>query len=194
MKRFFLFFALVFAALTTSFAQSTSYKAFKVDVGGLYAIPSGDGIKAGVGFYLEPKYNINDNIALGLKMEWALMGASDKLGSNASVSTLGTYQLTGDYYFNTNKIRPFAGLGLGIYNLGTVEFSANLNETDDAITINGDPIDYGSKFGFTPRVGLLMGHFRVALEYNAIMGVDDVLDSKNYLSFKLGFEIGGGKK
>ena len=39
-----------------------------------------------------------------------------------------------------------------------------------------------------------MGHFRVALEYNAIMGVDDVLDSKNYLSFKLGFEIGGGKK
>jgi len=127
-------------------------------------------------------------------MEWALMGASDELGSDVSVSTLGTYQLTGDYYFNTNKIRPFAGLGLGIYNLGTVEFTADPNESGDGVTINDGTIDYGTKFGFAPRVGLLMGHFRIALEYNAIMGVEDFLESKNYLSFKIGVEIGGGKK
>jgi hypothetical protein len=32
------------------------------------------------------------------------------------------------------------------------------------------------------------------LEYNIITGIEDPLPSRNYLSFKVGFEIGGGKK
>jgi len=179
-----LIFAIAF--FSSLFAQRAEYKAFKVDVGGLYAIPSGDGVKAGAGFYFEPKYNITDNIAAGLRMEWAMMGASDDLGDDVSISSLGSYLLTGDYYFNTKKVRPFAGLGVGLYSLGSIEFDDEVGEGE---------IDMGNKFGFAPRIGLLLGHFRLGLEYNVITGVDsDVFDSKNYLSFKFGFEIGGGKK
>lgn len=188
MKRVVLFFVAVLA-VTTAFSQSQNYKPFKVDAGLLYAIPSGDGVKSGIGFYLEPKYNLTDNIAAGLKMEWALMGASDELGSDVSISGIGSYQLTGDYYFGDKKVRPFAGLGIGIYTLGSIEFDA----ADENFEMDGN-IDLGSKFGFAPRVGLLMGHFRLGLEYNVITGMESGMESKNYLSFKVGFEIGGGKK
>ncbi|WP_066629531.1 outer membrane beta-barrel protein [Labilibacter marinus] len=191
MKKILLILVVALATVATSFAQSTDYKPFKVDVGALYAIPGGEAVSAGAGFYLEPKYNVTNNIAVGLKMEWAIMGASSDY-DNVSISAVGSYQLTGDYYFSENKVRPFAGLGIGIYSLGSVE-------TDVVSAAAGeDPFayDFGSKFGFAPRVGLLMGHFRAALEYNVITGIDtgiSELDNKNYLSIKLGFEIGGGK-
>ncbi len=180
MKKVLLLVAVLVAGMASVNAQSDNYKAFKVDVGGLYAIPSGDGAKAGVGFYIEPKYNMTDNIALGLKMEWAMMGSEDVMGQSVDVSALGTYQVTGDYYFGDSKVRPFVGLGAGIYSLGTVEVGG--------VELDGDS---GSKFGFAPRAGLLLGHFRLGLEYNVITGLDE---SNNYLSFKVGFEIGGGKK
>ncbi|TAJ11591.1 hypothetical protein DMA11_16170 [Marinilabiliaceae bacterium JC017] len=190
MKKVLLLVAVLVAGITSSFAQSSNYRAFKVDLGGAYAIPSGDGIKAGVGFYLEPKYNVTDNLALGLKMEWAAMGAEDVQGMSVSVSTLGTYQLTGDYYFGDSFVRPFVGIGTGIYSLGTVEVEAENAVTGDEVM----NMDYGTKFGFAPRAGILIGHFRVGVEYNVITGIDSELESKNYLSFKLGFEIGGGSK
>ncbi len=190
MKKILLIALVAVLGIAQASAQSENYKAFKVDVGMLYGLPSGEAFDAGIGFYLEPKYNVTDNIAVGLKMEWAVLGGSDELGSDVSISAINTYQLTGDYYFNTNKVRPFAGLGIGIYGLGSMDYDA----TTDYYTIS-ESYDLGSKFGFAPRVGLLMGHFRAALEYNVITGVDtDIVDSKNYLSIKLGFEIGGGKK
>ncbi len=193
MKKIFFILTVTLTSICSAFAQSSDYKAFKVDVGGLYAIPSGDGAKAGAGFYIEPKYNITNNIALGLKFESAIMAAADDVNiggiatiSSLDISAVSTYQITGDYYFNENKVRPFAGLGLGIYNLGDIEFG-----TEEA------NFEIGSKFGFAPRAGILLGHFRLALEYNIITGVDtglDAFDNKNYLSFKVGFEIGGGRK
>nr|WP_321406470.1 hypothetical protein [uncultured Carboxylicivirga sp.] len=187
MKNIFLIIAIAVLGLTQASAQSENYKAFKVDVGALYGLPS-DGFTAGIGFYLEPKYNITDNIALGFKMEWAVLGVDEQDGLSASISALGTYQVTGDYYFTTNKVRPFVGLGTGIYSMGSVDYTYDVMSEAGTLTA-----DYGSKFGFAPRAGLLLGHFRVGLEYNIITGLAD-LDSRNYMSLKLGFEIGGGKK
>lgn len=184
MKKVFTFAILVALSLG---AFSQTYKPFKVDVGGLYALPSGDDYKAGAGFYLEPKYNITDNLSAGLKMEWAVIGASDIAGMDVSISAIGTYQLTADYYFGTNKVRPFVGAGAGIYTLGTAEVSS-------AETSFSEDVDFGNKFGFSPRAGLLLGHFRLGLEYNVITGIEDGMQSKNYLALKVGFEIGGGKK
>ncbi len=189
MKKVLLLVAVLVAGIASANAQSENYKAFKVDVGALYGIPSGDGYTGGVGFYIEPKYNLNDNIALGLKMEWAIMGADDVEGMEVSISAIGSYQATADYYFGDSKVRPFVGLGAGIYSMGTAEVSAVGAVEDDMMSV-----DYGSKFGFAPRVGVLMGHFRLGLEYNVITGIDSGLESKNYLALKVGFEIGGGKK
>jgi len=190
MKKLLLLVAVLVAGIASANAQSENYKAFKVDVGALYAIPGGDGVKSGAGFYIEPKYNLTDNIALGLKMEWAVMGAEEQEGMSVDISALGSYQITGDYYFGDSKVRPFVGLGAGIYSMGTAEFNA----VEMAANNDMGTIDYGSKFGFAPRAGLLLGHFRLGMEYNIITGIDSALESRNYLSFKVGFEIGGGKK
>ena len=107
--------AVLVAGIASANAQSENYKAFKVDVGALYAIPGGDGAKGGVGIHIEPKYNITDNIALGLKMEWAAMTAgqikTDAQGalttSSFDATTLGTYQLTGDYYFYNGELQKW---------------------------------------------------------------------------------------
>lgn len=193
MKKIIVLAALLAAGFSSSFAQ-LNYKAFKVDVGGLYAIPTGDDVKAGVGFYVEPKYNITDHIAAGLKMEWAIMGAEEAEGASIDISAIGSYQITGDYYFGTSKVRPFVGLGLGIYSLGTATISGTI-EGEDYTFDTDTELDFGNKFGFAPRAGILLGHFRLGLEYNVITGIDsEISDSKNYLAFKVGFEIGGGKK
>ncbi len=206
MKKVLLLVAVLVAGIASANAQSENYKAFKVDVGTLYAIPGGEDVKAGIGFYIEPKYNLTDNIALGLKMEWAVLGGEEVGGMSVDVSALGSYQLTGDYYFGEGKVRPFVGLGAGIYSIGTVKYdaSSSLTSTLGEYGIAGEvanlagelagEADYGSKFGFAPRAGLLLGHFRLGLEYNVITGIDSEFESRNYLSFKVGFEIGGGKK
>lgn len=178
MKKLILSAIILLAIGTGAFAQSSSYKAFKVDLGVLYGLPMGDAYSGGIGFYLEPKYNISDAIALGLRMEWAILGAGDAYGENVSISALGSYLLTGDYYLSTNSVRPYVGAGLGLYNFGKVSVGD--------VTV----AEAGSKFGFAPRIGLLLGHFRTGLEYNVVTGVKD----SNYLALKIGVEIGGGRK
>jgi len=146
----------------------------------LYGIPAGSNVySSGAGFYIEPKYNLTDNIAAGLRLEWAILGAADELGSSVSVSALASYLITGDYYLSTDIVRPYVGAGIGIYNVGKVEVSGS--------DLTGDA---GSKLGFVPRVGILLGHLRTGLEYNIVTG----FEGGNYLSWKFGFEIGGGRK
>ncbi len=45
-------------------------------------------------------------------------------------------------------------------------------------------------FAFAPRVGFEYGHFRTAIEYNAVGKTGAI--NNNYLGIKLGFFIGGG--
>ncbi len=168
---------------TTIFAQSENYKAFKVDLGVLYGLPSGDIYSSGIGFYLEPKYNVSDDIALGLRLEWAVLGAGDALG-DASISALSSYLLTGDYSFGEGTVRPYVGLGMGLYSFGSISV--------DFGTGSGS-LDMGTKFGLSPRAGVVLGHFKVGLDYNLITGLEEGVKA-NYLALKVGFVIGGGPK
>jgi hypothetical protein len=179
----------VFALIISCFfagAQSTSYKPFKVDLAVGYAIPGGSGSKGGVLFAVEPKYALNDNIALGLRLEGAATARAsvDENGEKVvgSVKASGSYLLTGDYYFNTNKFRPFAGVGAGLFKLAGIDFDSSTEEGD---------IQAGTKFGFAPRVGFEAGHFRAAIEYN-VAGKTGTINN-NYLGIKLGAFIGGGR-
>ena len=181
MKKLILSAIIVLAIGTGAFAQSSSYKAFKVDLGFLYGLPVGsDYYSGGVGFYLEPKYNISDNIALGLRLEWAILAAADALGENASISALSSYLLTGDYYLGSSSVRPYVGAGIGLYGTEVYEVVNSEFRAEKA-----------NKFGFAPRVGLLLGHFRTGLEYNLVTGTEG---QANYLALKIGAEIGGGRK
>ena len=178
----------LFVSCFVASAQSTAFKPFKVDLSFGYAMPGGSGSKGGVLFAIEPKYGINDNITLGLRMEAAVTarGAVDNNGEKVTgeVKASGSYLLTGDYFFNTNKFRPFAGVGAGLYKLAGAKF-------DSDVEMSEDDIQTGSKFGFAPRVGFELGHFRTAIEYNAVGKTGSI--NNNYLGIKLGFFIGGGR-
>jgi len=175
-----------FASCFFANAQETSFKPFKVDLASGYAIPSGSGSKGGVLFAVEPKYALNDNITLGLRMEAAVTARAavteDGEKVEGDVKASGSYLVTGDYYFNTNKFRPFAGLGAGLYRLAAVSFDSDTEEGE---------IGVDSKFGFAPRAGFEYGHFRTALEYNFAGKTGSI--NNHYIGIKMGFFIGGGR-
>jgi hypothetical protein len=163
-------------------AQSTTYKAFKVDVDLGYAIPSnGTGTKAGATFTIEPHYRITDDFALGLRFEGAALGYVDQASIKAKVSLLTSYCPTAEYYFMKGGFRPFAGAGAGLFSQKAVAESKNLG---DGSTVGAST----TKFGFFPRIGFETGHFRMAATYD-VLG-----NNSNYTSFSFGFFFGGGKK
>jgi outer membrane protein W len=176
--------ALAISTVICASAQEQTFKKFKVDLALGYGIPAGSGAKGGIVIATEPKFAINDNIAVGLRMETALMARATSTSSTgevmeAEVKGSGSYLATGDYYLNTNSLRPFAGLGVGLFRNASANTASS---TDPAVS---------TKFGFAPRAGFETGHFRAAIEYN-VAGKSGTVNN-NYLSFKIGFFLGGGR-
>ncbi len=184
MKKLFIT-ALTLGAVIFANAQTErTFKPFKVDIALGYALPAGSGTKAGALFAIEPKYALNDNLALGLRMETALTAQGTVVNEeikDGGVKASGSYLATADYYFNTNRFRPFVGAGAGIYTNASANFDAQTSED----------VQKGSRFGFAPRAGFEFGHFRTALEYNVAGKTATV--NHNYLGIKMGFFIGGGR-
>lgn len=158
------------------------FKKFKVDVSLGYAIPQvtqgSGGNNAGFLFAIEPKYAVMDQLSVGLRMEGAAMVNVDVDGEKGKAQVNASYLATGDYYFSNDKLRPFGGIGAGIYS------SASVSSDDDNI----DDIPVASKFGFMARGGIEYGHLRIGIEYNF------VADKAGYLGLKIGGVIGGGRK
>jgi len=201
-KIFFVLIAGTMLSLSAMSQKSTELKPFKCDVSFGYAIPSGTGSKGGLLFAVEPKYSIMSGLALGLRLEGAIMarfgGGYDQDGvpMEASVKLSSSYVVTGDYYLTDNyKFRPFAGAGAGIYMLA----GAEANGASGGASA-------GSKFGGLVRAGMEISHFRVGVEYNIVPkttfdGWDadgnpvTGLSSKNsYIGIKIGAVIGGGPR
>src|ERR1700694_3330148 len=102
-----------FVILTNAQNKGLVFKPFKADFAVGYAIPGGSGSKGGVIAAFEPKYSINNNVTLGLRMEAAIT-ARAYLDANknyvaGNVKASSSYLATADYFFNTNNFRPFVG-------------------------------------------------------------------------------------
>lgn len=147
-------------------------------------------------FAMEPAYRLNDKILIGFRTE--VIGFVSMMGS--SNSSLGSMGLNGQYYFNTTSSRLFCGLGVGLY-----------NPSNNFIMSNTDARNQRDGFGIYPRLGFDFGHGRLMLEYNLIQkmnnyispGINAIINgaqghyemvNPSYLSLKIGFFIGGGKK
>ena len=168
------------ASIAQDSTSGRVFKKFRTDVSLGYASPKGGNSDGGALFAIEPKYAITDQIAVGLRLEVAVTVNIDKNGNESKATGNGSYLLTGDYYLNTNKFRPFVGLGGGIYTLATL---------DENTVLTGDnelPTD--SNFGFMARTGFEYGHLRLGIEYNFLK------DNTGYLGLKLGVAIGGGRR
>ena len=168
-------------------AQAENFRAVRADFGPV--IPLGlEGFA--IGWFTAIKYNITDQIAVGIR--WEADAGLSVSSTSASATGVTSFGLKGDYYFNTNyPVRPFAGLGINYY--ATAGGSAS---------VTGGSAQAGTHVGFMPQVGVSLGHFRLALEYNLILGKDQVLvtagtptkTGRSFAGIDIGFTIGGGQK
>ena len=180
MKKSLFFILALFFMNSNINAQAESYTDFEWDILRMgYVIPSGvTGIGSGFSVGSAVRYNLKDNISVGLRFEGAIYGSDDVLGSNVSLGLAASYALMGDYYFNTESSkRAFAGLGIGYFKGASVEV--------DGTTGTGGE---GSSIGFIPRVGYEFGHLRLSAEYN--LALDDAVPS--YIGIQLGITLFGG--
>ncbi|WP_420321408.1 hypothetical protein [Flagellimonas sp.] len=192
MKKIFYVFVTVVALCQFSHGQEQNKFRAGLDLG--YAIPDGGG---GIIIALEPKYNIADNMNVGLRIESAAMAkkvaaVNDVAEIEASLSASTSYFGTFDYYFTSgsSSFAPFVGGGVGYSTLANLSF--DLQVTDDEFEVDG-------KFGGLVRAGFELGKLRMAATYNLIgkseigEGVDALEVKNSYIGISLGFYVGGGK-
>lgn len=179
MKKLVYLFAFVAMSLNSLSAQAPSYTDFEWDIVRLgYAAPAGsDNVGGGISLGTEVRYNLKDNLSLGLRYEIAVFSAADDIG-NGSVGASGSYALIGDYYLKTTSSkRAFVGLGIGQFVGGDIEVDGS-EET----------IEAGSSIGLIPRVGYEFGHLRLSAEYNLAFKEEVA----SYIGIHLGITLFGG--
>lgn len=186
--------------LSQGFAQydqdyAREFKPFKVGIGIGYAVPgAGDGAGGGFLAYLEPAYRATDQVLVGLRLEGAFTARGVKGVNNRDVSgdasSVASYTLNTQYYFNNENVRPFVGAGVGLFSMAATEFNTAGSDPD------ADEVGAETRFGFYPRIGVDAGHFNLTLDYNFIPPTDVPGGGEvrnNYLGIRAGFSIGGGK-
>lgn len=186
--------------LTTFSAAAQEYKPFKVNLSLGIARSLTPGISLGVLLATEPRYSLSDRIDLGLRLEWALIArgvVSRGATVTGSVGAYGSYLATGTYFFGSDRVRPFVGVGAGAYTIsstGTLVVFDGQSPQD--VTLLGE-----TKFGGLIRAGIKAGHFVASLDYNIVpvssttLSNNTLVESKNaYLGIKLGVDIGGGRR
>jgi hypothetical protein len=131
-----------FAQAQQNAERTPKFTSFRIDAGLGYATPIyTQSYSGGFLLYVEPKYKVAENIALGIRRTQGLLW-----GELLSVSAT---CIAGDYFFTANKFHPFAGLGLG---------------WNTYIDIFGDGVT--SNFDFMLRGGFEISFFRLTLSYD----------------------------
>ena len=171
-------------SFSMAIAQPTIFKPFKVDTGIEFNITTSSEAGSGMGWYISPIYNATDRLSIGPRFGFGYIGNGTINVGIGNVEVGGTYLFSflmqTDYYLSTERVRPFVGLGFGMYRrseatletgIGIVEFRREAQ----------------SNFGVKPRVGLNVGHFKMTVDYN--FTGEHIYD---YIGFTLGVDIGGG--
>lgn len=187
--------ALIILATANGYSQEKGRFRVGLDFGYVPAEGGGGGM-----FSIEPKFNIADNMNVGLRMGAAAvvrdLVPTANVEFNAKIAGIGSFVGTYDLYFNKSggSFAPYVGGGFGYYSLANVEVNSSANNT----TLN--PAVSGVMGGLI-RAGFEWAGFRMGLEYNIIPDSDledlngkIVGTAKNaYIGIHLGFFVGGGK-
>jgi outer membrane protein W len=191
---------MVFIVIVAANGYSQKKGAFRVglDVGYVPASGGGGGLLS-----IEPKYNIKDNMNVGLRLGGAAVvrDLESNIGNSysAKVAGIGSYVGTFDYYFHKSgsgsSFAPYVGAGLGYYSLANVEVD------DSEVDSNELNPSVSGVFGGLIRGGFEWTGFRMGLEYNFLpsSNLEDfngnkIGTAKNaYFGISIGFFVGGGK-
>ena len=195
-----------------------SYRHFRVGIGGGFAAPPGSGAKAGAAVYVEPAYRISPSLTVGLRVEVAVVERGNTFsnvntdvfkGNNHGLSSL---TLNAQYYFRLIGVRPFVGVGTGIFSFAAAQ-KYYYNSKGQTTVSSSNIISGGSKAGVCPRIGFDYNHFVFTLEYNIVPGNStttynsttttngvSTYDTQTstiqngYFAVKVGFCLGGGRR
>lgn len=161
-------FALIALLLSPAvFAQERTFDMLEMESGisGLY----GHGFNTfGFGGVSEGKLNINPRFAVGYRIDGGIQFAGN-ISSAFTAVTLGVNVGTlakGEFYITESGVRPFIGLGAGVYWLTLQSVAAGGG---------GIPSVYqgiGRHFGVAPQLGIDFGGVRLSATYNAMLGAD----------------------
>lgn len=181
-----LLFVIVFFIFFEGFTQT--FKPFRVELGMSFNAATGDEAGNGAGGYFEPRYAVNDQLLLGFRLESGYLSGGS-ITVNAQEVELNNTNLRartffGEYFFGTEKVRPFVGLAMGVFSRKSVGIAVNAGSVQ--IGALGDS---RANFGIAPRAGINAGHWRFLATFN-FTGED----ISNYMGLNIGFEIGGGRK
>jgi outer membrane protein W len=193
-------------------AQAPSYQPIRVDLTFYAAYAAADATAWGGGVALEPKFNVTDHFSAGLRLEGAGFVTQDVKVSSGSTSAnvsqgargVAAFLAKADYYFTDSTVRPFVGVGLGLYRIGAGSQSVS-SGTGGATVVQTASSFRG--FGFAPQAGLNLGGFRLAATYHVITGGDMVVATqavgtsvptavklpKNFFAFEIGGTFGGNR-
>ena len=202
MKMRSLLFGLLTLVGTSASAQfpADNNNLFNTDVGIIVPYSPGNS-SVGFGGYAEPKFNLLNYLAVGVKFEgYVAFGGRiqgiDYGDVSFQMTVMSGTALTADYIAPLGgSFRPFAGIGIGRYTYASQSVSTNtVNITQEA----------GISWGLCPRAGIQLGAFRLSCEYNWLFKpstyvyqqvsvggppVEGKL-SRNYFGFKIGGVIG----
>ena len=164
--------------LALVFASMTSFGQFRVGLGIIGGLPSGnfgDIADFGAGGYIEPKLSFGD-IEAGLYLAGMGFAGADIGGTSVSVSgtTIIPVTPTGYYFFDVPGVKPYVGLGIGPYFVDAGSVSSGTLSVDAGSS---------TEFGFAPRAGINIGGFDLGLGYH-------IISDLNYIAINLGFHIG----
>ncbi|MFE8601544.1 hypothetical protein [Archangium violaceum] len=130
----------------------------------------------GGGAAVEPKWNITDWAAVGLRADASfLFGGRFKPGGTTSVSMAVTVAtlLKGELLLGSSGVRPFIGFGAGRYLLVGQSVSASVG---DGNTGAGVSQSVNFFYGIAPQLGIDFGGARLGVTYNHMFGSDILLE------------------
>lgn len=158
-------------------------------------------------FGLEPKFNLNDNLNVGVRFQAAGMFKdlyyidAEKDNYNTTEMVSFSFLATSDYYYGIKNegrgsFAPFVGGGLGIYKVTNVYYTADQLDADDPYNTKASSV-----FGGMIRTGFEWRKFRLTAEYNFVPKTDlqdyygNVIgeEKNSYFGLTIGFYAGGGK-
>src|SRR5438874_139767 len=159
--------AAVVCATRAAYAQAEHYDPIRLDTGLMGTYVRSDA-RGGFGAVFEPKYLVDDHVAVGARFEAAVMfgGQIDNTGDTSmSIGAVGAAMVKGEYFLGDDAVRPFVGLGVGMFDIG----GESISTTQSSAAIDQKA---GRYFGVAPQVGIELGRVRLAVTYDAILGAD----------------------
>ncbi|MHC1706266.1 MAG: OmpW family outer membrane protein [Bacteroidales bacterium] len=175
-----------------------------LNVGGGLALglPMGDfadAVKTGFGLNVEGEYFIMPELSAGISTGYISFKYKSDAGGSGSFNIVPVL-LKGNYYFMDDAIRPYVGLGLGLffdnskfeYSWPSIFLNPVTNQMD-TVNLTTKITDKTTDFALAPTAGVLINmsdnlSFNISAKYN-MFSIKDAADEKQNFNF-LGFNLG----